>query len=1036
VIGREKIVEYLSRQLVGPSTSDNEILTEDPLRYYASGILYPHLVVDREEDVDDTEYLDDDEAFSVDSGEVVADDDELGTDQNITSVDMTKPSAFGLTFRTDSELLLVTVRAARYQPQRLGRKKEWTRLPLDEQTVEIGADTRGPVIALSNQVQLVSRWRKMEHGLRTVTVAVTKNRTGPIGEDRHPKAEDCLFQVELEIRLANGKFYETPPRPGVAGGPDERRFELQYRERRTFARGHSCAAEWDVSIDPRHATSVSISHLPVREVFPTIPRSTNDPACDISFLAFSRDGVISALENFVGNYRSWIDEVGNSVINLESRHQQTAMSIIKDLYRAHERMQEGCELLRKRQDLLEVFQLANRVILHQMIQSAAANNKEPVNYKDEKLLRDGARKWRPFQLAFLLLVLPSLVDDKHPDRDIVDLIWFQTGGGKTEAYLLVAAMEIMLRRTRLGDRRMGTTVLMRYTLRLLTAQQFERVCRMICALEIARTENKRLFPGDERFSAGLWVGRENSPNTFRRVDELLDSDDFDGAFGLRRCPWCGVVFERESFSHTNITFRIRCVNQLCPFSDSHGLPVDTVDESLYNNPPSLLLGTVDKFAQMAWESRVRSFFGKVGPPPSLVIQDELHLLGGALGSVYGLYEAAIDALCLQDGALPKVIASTATIRDADKQIRALYGRTTEIFPPSGLSIDDSYFAQTTTEGSRLFVGVLSANKTATTSIIRTSAVLAQAPVELRDELTPDELDAYWTQVIYHSSLKEEGRTFSFLGDDIPIRIEEISQSPTRMRHLASEVIEELTSSVQSWRIPLILDRMAVPYGSKDSDALAAVTCTNMLSVGVDVPRLGLMIVHGQPKSTAEYIQATSRIGRQVSHPGLIIAHFRALNPRDMSHYEMFTSYHDAFYRFVEPASVTPMSLPCRQRALHAALVSVIRQWSDGVYSESARVDFLNPQVVSAVTTLRSRLEARCREDENEVGDHLDRLISEWQDKVQHTRQLTYRKSVGADEPLLITFDDPLPSGANRPWRTLMSMRSVDVDVKIKVEGRA
>lgn len=1036
MIGREKIVEYLVRQFVGPLNGDDEVVNEDPLRYYSSGILYPNAIIDKEEDIEFSDLAEDDELFSGVDDETATDDDDISSDQGITSVDMTKPSAFGLTFRTDAAVLSVTVRGAQYSANRNGRKRQWSRTPLTQDPVEIRLDSNRPVLALNNQVQIVSRWRRVEDGLRTVTVAVIKNRTGPITEDHHAQAEDCLFQVGLEVRALEGKLYETPPRPGVAGGLDERKFELQYRDRRTFARGHSCAAEWDTSSDPLHASVVYASHLPIREVFPTIPRTTNDPSCDMAFLAFGQTGVIPALDEFVENYFQWIISIEDSLRDLEARHQDAARAIVVDLYRAHLRMKEGCDVLRSRSDVFELFQLANRVMLHQMVQNDYALRGESVDFSDVESLKNSGKKWRPFQIAFLLLVLSSLVDGKHADRDVVDLIWFQTGGGKTEAYLLVAAMEIMLRRTRLGSGRMGTTVLMRYTLRLLTAQQFERVCRMVCSLEIARFNNPKVFAGEERFTAGLWVGRENSPNDFRKVDEILDSDDFDGAFGLRRCPWCATVFTGESFSHTNTSFYIRCVKKQCVFSGVIGLPVDTVDQSLYNNPPSLLMGTVDKFAQMAWQPRVSAFFGKVGPPPSLIIQDELHLLGGALGSVYGLYEAAIDSLCETDGALPKVIASTATIRDAEKQIQALYGREVEIFPPAGISIDDSYFAQTTTEGSRLFVGVLSANKTATTSIIRTSAALAQAPVELQADLTQDELDAYWTQVIYHSSLKEEGRTFSFLGDDIPIRIEEISQSVSQMRQLESEVIEELTSSVQSWRIPQILDRMSVPYGSINPEPLAAVTCTNMLSVGVDVPRLGLMIVHGQPKSTAEYIQATSRIGRQVSHPGLIITHFRALNPRDMSHYEMFTSYHEAFYRFVEPASVTPMSLPCRQRALHAALVSVVRQWLGSNYSDNAKVDFSNPLVVTALETLRRRLNARCRIDETDVEEHLDHLITEWDNKVKSSGGLVYKKSVAGEEPLLITFDDPLPGGSVRPWRTLMSMRSVDVDVKIEVEGRA
>lgn len=1030
MIGREQIVEFLAKQMIGPLHGQGEVLGEDPLRFYSSGILYPHGVI---QEVDpDEEVEEEDESYDVTGGDVLADDVDAGASQPITSVNMTKPSAFGVTFRTDGEEVQATVSAACYVASRSGGRASWTRQPLKAETVAVSVRTP-EAVALNGKARIVSRWRPPVAGVRTVTVAVIKNRLGPIADEGDVGAEDCLFQVALQVRGVNGRLHETPPRPGAAGGLDERKFELQYRERRTFARGHSCAAQWEPSEDPAFASVISISHMPRREVFPTIPQSTDERACDIAFLAAGREEVQSALLEFVDNYAVWIMETEKASLTLEPRYARAAESIISDLRRACRRMRDGVELLQNQPDLFRLFCLANRVMLHQMVQSNSTEPGRVIRYDDEQSLLDSGRQWRPFQLAYLLLVLPSLADDRHDDRNIVDLIWFQTGGGKTEAYLFVSVMEMLLRRVAVGTEPMGTTVLMRYTLRLLTTQQFERVCRTVCALEIARRNNPHLLPGDHRFSAGLWVGRDNTPNTFRKVDEILASDSFDGAFGMRRCPWCGEVFSRESFSHTNTTFVVRCLNNECDFHD--GLPVDTVDESLYNNPPTLLLGTVDKFAQMAWEPRVRNFFGEIGRPPSLVVQDELHLLAGALGSIYGLYEAAVDALCIRDGSLPKVLASTATIRDADKQVRALYGRDVDVFPPAGISIDDSYFAKTTTDGSRLFVGILSSNKTATTSLIRTSAALAQAPLELDAVLTSEELDAYWTQVIYHSSLKEEGRTFSFLGDDIPDRIEEIASSPLRVRRITSEVIEELTSNVESWRIPQILDRLSVAYGSGSERPLAAVTCTNMLSVGVDVQRLGLMIVHGQPKSTAEYIQASSRIGRNVTHPGLIVTHFRALGSRDMSHYEMFSSFHDAFYRFVEPASVTPMSLPCRQRALHAALVSVVRQWPGSNYSTNALIERNDPVVRGAVNALTARLEARCREDDPDVGAHISELLEEWEAKARASSRLVYRRSVNGEDPLLMSFEDRVPAGTVQPWRTLLSMRSVDADIKIRIEGR-
>ena len=1031
--GRQKIVQYLTNQMLGPVFGENESMKADPLWQYTCGVLYPPMTPRVE--LVESDFDSEDESFGVTDLEVQAEDDELGSSDPIVVENLRMPSSFGLTFSTTAEEIKVTVGAGTYA--KLGPKKTspWDRTQLPEETVILNS-TVNTLKVFGGEAEILCRWRPLKDGVRTLTVAISKIDLGPIKErSGHVEADECLFQVSMAIENIGGSFVETPPRPGLAGGLDEEKLELLYRDRKTYARGHACAAEWD--FEEEEVVRIRASHIPTREVFPTIPQTSKEVSCSIASLAFEPELTVARLDVFVREYESWIEGIKHEMRTLDSRFDRASTAIAGDLDKASGRMREGLRVLQERPEVLQVFTLANRAMLHQMVQAQSAGSGKSIAY-DDAILTTSSNSWRPFQLAFALVVLPSLIDPSHKDRNVVDLIWFQTGGGKTEAYLLISAIEILWRRMTSETGRIGTTVLMRYTLRLLTAQQFERVSRMICALEILRLNNSALFKGNERFSSGLWVGGDVTPNTFRQVDKKLDEEDLDGTFGIRKCPWCSSMFDgRNSFSRDNQKFNFRCCNPNCEFSNGKTVPIDVVDESMYNNPPTLIVGTVDKFAQMAWKTQVRSFLVGEESPPSLIIQDELHLLGGALGSVYGLYEAAIDVLTSKDGALPKLIASTATIRDADKQIRALYGREVDIFPPSGISIDNSYFAKTTTEGSRLYVGVLSANKTATTSIIRVSSALAQAPIELSGELTDDEVDAYWTQIIYHTSLKEEGRTFSFLGDDIPVRIGEIASDKSQLRELGSDVIEELTSAVDSQRIPEILDRLGVSTGNSKESALSAVTCTNMLSVGVDVPRLGLMIVHGQPKSTSEYIQATSRIGRKVSHPGLVIAHYRSLGIRDLSHFELFTSYHDAFYRFVEPASVTPNSLPCRQRALHASLVSVMRQGLGGEYSTNAKVDFSSREVQAIVEQFKSRIIARVDDARlvKEVDLHIDRLIAEWDSRAKSEKHFVYERNVANESPLIIRFDDVGRTGPSSPWKTLTSMRSVDVDVHVKIEGR-
>ena len=361
-------------------------------------------------------------------------------------------------------------------------------------------------------------------------------------------------------------------------------------------------------------------------------------------------------------------------------------------------------------------------------------------------------------MAFILLNLPSLTNLNDPERShetdaIADLLWFATGGGKTEAYLGLTAYTLALRRLqppingRPSD--YGVAVLMRYTLRLLTLQQFQRAAALLCACEVIRRNDEGKW-GTTNFRLGLWFGRNTTPNTLTAAAESLRQGRVGGRphmggtpHQITSCPWCGTeiremhlrVYEAPSDVGRCVTY---CGDSLgrCEFSEAkapkEGLPVMVVDEDIYRRPPALLIATVDKFAQMPWKGETQMLFGQVngvcsrhgfrspeiddanshparnqlpkaqtathGPlrPPDLIIQDELHLISGPLGSMVALYEAAIDELCSWEvngkRVRPKVIASTATISRAPDQVRKLFVRKVEVFPPQGTNIRDSFFA--------------------------------------------------------------------------------------------------------------------------------------------------------------------------------------------------------------------------------------------------------------------------------------------------------------------------------------------------------
>ena len=379
-----------------------------------------------------------------------------------------------------------------------------------------------------------------------------------------------------------------------------------------------------------------------------------------------------------------------------------------------------------------------------------------------------------------------------------------------------------------------------------------------------------------------------------------------------------------------------------------------------------------------------------------------------------------------------MVAATATIRRAGDQARRLYGRPLSIFPSPGLDAGDSYFSRDQRElRGRLYVGVMAQGHTPVTSLVRTAAALAQAPIDA-GPFSAEAADGYWSLVIYHNSRRELGKTMTLARDDIPAWIEAVvARDQKEMRNVGN--VEEVSANVSGRRLPEVLRRLAQPRNSAECPDI--VPCTNMISVGVDIKRLAVMLVVGQPKATAEYIQATSRIGRDVV-PGLVVILYSPTKPRDRSHYEDFVAYHKALYRHVEPGSVTPLALPARERALHAALVIAVRHGA-GLAGNAEAMHFEpgDERIRKAVDVLRERL-ADVEDESSRTASHLNELVEHWASRAAAARRketgpLLYDGRAGGQfQALLCTFEEPKAQA----WRTLNSMRHVDRECRVEVFG--
>lgn len=1057
---RSKITEYLGKQLIGPAEGATEVVKERPFKRYAMGMLFPQ---------DSGNYCD----LGEDESQEESESSDLGITDSPVSLSFQKlPSSFGISFvLPEPAVLTFEVKAAQYEQESgtTGRCRKWRRRELNPSadntpiTIKITKPCREKKSVLEGLAELDVLVRQHASGfLITATLVNTQRQQGnPI------KTEKCLFQTGLKVLLpvdGETNFTAYPSRDRLSYDEEDEELALIYRSKAAHAIGHGCAAAWDSAKSPKWVGAEFMPHQEVKPLTAIIDGLSKN-TLSLQYLAnpdISPSAFRDSLYEFLNGYRLWIDSQ-TDLSNLPEWGHKAAKKIIARLKETADRIARGINILTQGDTwIVDTFRLANEAMLRQMVHAGLTEKplKLGEGHTDEIDYTSTAYtkfKWYPFQLAFQLLSLPSLAGDSKDDiaeRDLVDLIWFPTGGGKTEAYLAVAAFEMIARRIRFGDEGAGTSVIKRYTLRLLTTQQFERAASLITALElIRRKETSKL--GVVPFSLGLWVGDETTPNKFVQNGRgshdqylaMLDESRPSSPFQIQKCPHCGtrlvpVKRSRDSshygFSSTETSFKIRCPESSCPcfsqiddMSQDTGIPVSVVDEHIYTYPPSLLIGTIDKFARLTWAPESGAFFGvdKGYRPPSLIIQDELHLISGPLGTISGVYESAIDTIItyLGKGIKPKIIAATATIRRADEQTKRLYAREVRVFPPPGTDSDNSYFSRTDLEApGRLYLGIMAQGHTPVFSEVMLAAAVSQAPIAL--DLENSDRDTYWTQVIYHSSRRELGKTMTLARDDIPARITAIEKVTDRRRGLSN--VEELSANRKGWEIPKILEQLAIE--TPDEGAVDILPCTNMISVGVDVSRLGLMTVIGQPKTTAEYIQASSRVGRKIGRPGLVLTLYSGAKPRDRSHYESFTSYHASLYRYVEPTSVTPFAPPSRKRAMHAALIAMMRIAGGLVSNPSAR-DF-NPADTSTKDLLGMLLERMQASEEAEYQsiktDFLE-IIEKWRLRVEN-RQLEFVAGRDRSIPSLIkAFGE---EGDARAWSTLHSMRNVDAKCKIRVKS--
>lgn len=1000
-----------------------EIFYGKPERQYNSGMLFPLKVTENKDDIEDIVLEENFEEKDIDLRDAET-DTENHEEQVPISLDSYLPSNMGVTVAVASEekFLDIIFTCGSYEEKLInnsiqqGSKENWQfrkslkkeiRLDLTEKHIKeevslfdyTGEENLNLLLridALVREIPLEGSSNSFKQ-IKLVTVSATN-----ITRNQERDTKNIMFQSQIKLKGLSDVFLPYPNASSLNAkiSNEDKKFDMLYSSELNYGFGQNCSTFWQED-ETGKVTEIKSTFIPEYEIKTMTPDIIiNGKKIEISHASLvaakNSSELLLLLNPIVEGYRNWYQKL--TAQKVENYYGKVFNDNLLEIENCLSRMERGLNILKENNQAFEIFKLTNLAMLMQMTNGKITRNIvnsdgslefdkerqdifERLDYSSLNSLSDNVKKiiekdevgssfrkvkWRAFQISFLLMAIESIVDKSSPERNIVDLIWFPTGGGKTEAYLAVAAYSILYRRA-IDNEDMGTDIIMRYTLRLLTADQFQRSARLICSLDYLRRKLSRIF-GSNEISLGMWVGVANTPNSDMNAKTQLNQAIKGNAaqFPVTSCPWCGAEIKVDGsknyhgFKWRNNELIASCPDTSCCFYDK--LPIYFVDEQLYRTAPTFLIGTIDKFVQLTWNPKARAFFGldnegkRQFTPPNLIIQDELHLISGPLGTLAGMYECLIDELCTdRRGDIeikPKIVCATATIKAYSEQILSLFGReNTSLFPPAGIDINDNFFSTIDKDlkghnkPGRKYIGV----HPFTQGRLQTEVQTISALMEQVSHLSPEERDPFWTILSFYNTINDIGKALTLSEQDIPHHMAQYYKTKKvdkeKQRYLNQTGVKELTSRLASDKVGTAIKEMKVGYTLENNKALDLVLASNIIEVGVDIDRLSLMTINGQPKTTAQYIQVSGRIGRRTNErPGLVVTEYNPNNSNDKSHFEHFVEYHQKLYSQVEESSVTPFSYFAIERGLPAVIVGYLRQaFSSRTIGESPNGEFIENQ---------------------------------------------------------------------------------------------
>lgn len=1154
------------------ASTGEEIIKEYPVVRYGMGALYTKDFKEDNKELEDAEEQQESDTKNDFINTTVNTDEERsdeGYDIDLSLANARLPQSFAISFVSNIsklKIFRIKVTGGIYKPFKIIKEngkeakwwyreafsevleiveKDWQNKKFDKELIQ----ANHPLFETKLRLVIHGILRELQNGESLITVSLVNKSSI---SDFKSQNTCTLFQTSLKIELErlDGSGGALPyPESDILSQDEEVLInQLLYRNSPIFAVGHGCSTNWSLFVggETKSAKVISIETMPTYEVPNITPDIRTSSGKDLSVSMRDCSIIVSEpkgkgyaqLQEVVNSYGDWIKRQYKRIEGGEITNELKgiAKKNLAGCNKAYERMCKGLDLLESDLGVQKAFSLMNHAMLLQQEHVPRTIRKIKINKElggvidgfDGDFTKNSVEgKWRAFQIGFILMTLSSVVNNDDPMHETVELIWFPTGGGKTEAYLGLAAFTMLYERICHAEDASGVQVLMRYTLRLLTAQQLQRASTLICALESLREKN-RISGG--KFSIGLWVGSATTPNKGKNAidayNNLMKKDNVSNPFLLDRCPWCsaqiGPIKKEQGSGHDIFGYKKRsntielcCSDKNCDFYN--GLPVYLIDSDIYEQKPSLVIGTVDKFAMLAWEPKVRALFGidengnRNLNPPSLIIQDELHLISGPLGSMAGLYEPLIEELCTDhrtnQAKCPKIVCATATTRRYKEQVLNLYGRNdTRLFPPPAIDADDSFFAVYHRESNnqlspgRKYVGINAPGLGSQMSVqVRTFAALLDAS----NRLKPNDRDPWHTLLVFYNSIRELGGGKTLFQGDIPeqlkavynrsekihlkryinndieltsrLKAEEVPQAITKLQvgleKISQKEIQDILEEIQDklnndgleldcrkWLAKIKNQNLSIEGYSflyhcysllkkdgnipdslktlidklKGQDVIDACIASNIIEVGIDIDRLSLMAIVGQPKTTAQYIQVSGRVGRNWrERPGLVITIYSAAKPRDRSHYEHFIAYHQRLYTQVEPSSVTPWSLPAIKRALAAVCIGYMRQTlpSQLKPNHSTTLEKLD-EFINIV--LDKRKLAMSKNEFEQVKFFLEKKREDWQKYVttfQEWGEVFHYKQ----GDVVCSIENSVPVSKDCAWAIApTSMRNVDKESKFGI----